>query len=114
MTGMATFSQDDVCNFVREILSARSHEPLEITARPERVVRNDLAVEELWDGRLVSEAVQKVLYERSDAPDIVLLVETAGAPMYGWVLKDGPHFGDSVPMPTADRCYTQGQVARTW
>lgn len=271
---MATFSQDDVCNFVREILSSRSHEPLEITARPDRMVRNDLAVEELWDGPskrfavehtriesfsgqlhntawiqqlvspvramlenrlpgyfelsvreaettparidfadahaeivrlvletackvkdgetavlvsealpfkvglrrrhgngsravlttviegdleemrvarirrafdakcpklvawsaegrasvlslesndfqhsnawLVSEAVRKVLCERSDAPDIVLLVETDGAPMYGWVLKDGHHAGDSVPMPTADRCYTQGQVVRTW
>ena len=273
-TGMAAFTQDDVCNFVREILSARCGEPLEVTARPDRLVRNDLAVEELWDGPsrrfavehtriesfsgqiqntawiqklvfpvramlenrlpgyfelsvreaettraridfadahaeivrlvletarqmkdgdstvlasetlpfkvglrrrhgngsravlntviegdleelrvarirrafaakcpklvawsdegrgsvlilessdfqhanawLVSEAVRQVLAERSDAPDIVLLVETDGAPMYGWVLKDGPQIGDSVPMPTGDRCYTQGHVTRTW
>jgi hypothetical protein len=271
---MATFTQDDVCDFVREILSARSCEPLQVAARPDRVVRNGRAVEELWDGPsrrfavehtriesfggqfrnmawiqklvvpvramldnrlpgyfelsvrevettparinfadahaeivrlvletahqlkdgctavlvsekvpfkvglrrrhgngsravlttviegnleemrvarirrafedkcpklgawaeggrasvlilessdfqhanawLVSEAVRQVLDERSDAPDIILLVETDGAPMYGWVLKDGPHFGDSVPMPTADRCYTQGQVTRNW
>lgn len=271
---MATFSQDAVCSFVREILSSRSGEFLEVTARPDLVVRNDLAVEELWDGPskrfaaehtriesfsgqlhntawiqrlvfpvramlegrlpgyfelsvreaettparidfgqahdeivrlvletasamkdgdtavlvsavlpfkvglrrrhgkgsrtvlttviegdleemrvvrmrrafdakcpklaawsaegrasvlilessdfqhsnawLVSEAVRQVLDERSDAPDIIFLVETDGAPMYGWMLKDGPHFGDSVPMPTADRCYIQGQVTRTW
>jgi hypothetical protein len=41
--------QDAVCAFVRDIISARTKEKIEITARPDRDERNLPAVEELWD-----------------------------------------------------------------
>jgi hypothetical protein len=47
----------------------------------------------------VGDAVEHVLAEREDAPDIIILVETDGGPWYGWVLKDGRFTGNSVPTP---------------
>jgi hypothetical protein len=40
--------QDAVCAFVRDIISARTNETIEISARPDRDERNLPAVEELW------------------------------------------------------------------
>jgi hypothetical protein len=48
--------------------------------------------------------------ERNDQPDIVVFVETDGAPMYGWIFKENDRLGDDVPMPHGHRCYTQGQI----
>lgn len=56
------------------------------------------------------EAFQRAAAERKDLPDIVVLVETEVHPMYGWVFKDGNHFGDEVAMPDERRCYTEGEV----
>lgn len=56
------------------------------------------------------QAFEQALAERTDAPDMVVLVETDGNPMYGWVLKDGAYIGDSVPMPDGRRCYTEGRI----
>jgi hypothetical protein len=41
--------QDAVCAFVRDILSARTNEKIEVSARPDRDERNLPAVEELWE-----------------------------------------------------------------
>jgi len=45
-----TSVQEEVCEFVREILAARAGEQLSIASRPELDHRNATAVEELWDG----------------------------------------------------------------
>lgn len=42
-------AQDAVCAFVRDIISARTNEKIEISARPDRDERNFQAVEELWE-----------------------------------------------------------------
>lgn len=55
-------------------------------------------------------AFRKAIGERVDQPDVVVFVETDGGPMYGWMFKEGPHFGDDVPMPPGGRCYTEGQI----
>ena len=41
--------QDRVCTFVREIISARTHEDIQISTRPELDERNVPVVEELWE-----------------------------------------------------------------
>jgi hypothetical protein len=41
--------QDAVCAFVRDIISARTNEKIEISAHPDRDERNLPAVEELWE-----------------------------------------------------------------
>jgi hypothetical protein len=50
-------------------------------------------------------AVERVLAERTDQPDIIVLVETEVSPMYGWVLKDGDCLGDDN-LPS----YKEGQI----
>jgi hypothetical protein len=59
---------------------------------------------------LVSDAVQTVIAERSDLPDVIVFVETDMSPMEGWVLKDGAHVGDAVPRPNGVRRYTEDMV----
>lgn len=65
---------------------------------------------QLSNAGVVYQAVRQALAERSDSPDVIVLVETDGGPMYGWVLKEGEHLGDAVPMPNSTRCYTEGQI----
>jgi hypothetical protein len=67
---------------------------------------NDIQLSNVF---LVWAAVKEVIAERTDVPDVIIFVETDGSPMFGWVLKDGPHTGDAVPMPNGMRCYTEGQ-----
>jgi hypothetical protein len=47
---IGTTAETEVLGFAREILAARSDQPLTVIARPECDNRNDEAVEELWDG----------------------------------------------------------------
>ena len=60
---------------------------------------------------VVYEAVARALRERSDQPDIVVLVETDGHPWSGWILKEGDLLGDDVP-PNRDagHLYERGRV----
>ena len=46
---MKNDNQDDVCEFVREIVSVRTREPITLTERPDRERRDIKAVEELWE-----------------------------------------------------------------
>jgi hypothetical protein len=57
------------------------------------------------------EAVARALHERSDQPDIVVLVETDGHPWSGWILKARDLLGDDVP-PNRDggHLYERGRV----
>ena len=59
---------------------------------------------------VVYEAVARALRERSDQPDIVVLVETDGHPWSGWILKERD-LGDDVP-PNRDggHLYERGRV----
>jgi hypothetical protein len=59
---------------------------------------------------VVWEAVDQVIAARPDIPDLIVFVETDGSPMFGWVLKDGPHTGDDVPRPNGSRCYIGGPL----
>ena len=63
---------------------------------------------------LVWEAVKQVISERTDIPDLIIFVETDVSPVSGWVLKDGPHAGATVPMPNGMRLYTEGQLRATF
>lgn len=58
--------QDEVCEFVREIIAARTGEPISIASRPDLDYRNDKAVEELWDARSVGYAVEHTRVESFD------------------------------------------------
>jgi uncharacterized protein (DUF2249 family) len=60
---------------------------------------------------VVYEAVARALRERSDQPDIVVLVETDGHPWSGWILKERDRLGDDVP-PNRDggHLYERGRV----
>jgi hypothetical protein len=60
---------------------------------------------------VVYEAVARALRERSDQPDIVVLVETDGHPWSGWILKERDLLGDDVP-PNRDggHLYERGRV----
>ena len=68
---------------------------------------------QLSNANVVFEAFRQANAERDDQPDIVMFVETDGGQMYAWMFKEGDRFGDDVPMPTAGRCYTEGQVHRS-
>ena len=46
---MSAAVQNEICDFVREVLAARTGEAISVALRPEVVHRNAPAVEELWD-----------------------------------------------------------------
>ena len=54
----STQHQEEVCSFVREIIAARTSEPVSISSRPDVEHRNDQAVEELWDAPSLGYAVE--------------------------------------------------------
>lgn len=56
-------NQDDVCEFVREILSARYEGPIKLTARPDVERRDVRAVEELWESDSHRYAIEHTLIE---------------------------------------------------
>jgi hypothetical protein len=56
------------------------------------------------------DAFRRAIAERNDQPDIVVFVETDGAPMYGWMFKERERLGDDISMPHGHRCYTEGQI----
>jgi hypothetical protein len=60
---------------------------------------------------VVNEAVARALRERSDQPDVVVLVETDGHPWSGRILKERDRLGDDVP-PNGDggHLYERGRV----
>ena len=60
---------------------------------------------------VVYEAVARTLSERTDQPDVVVLVETDGHPWSGWILKERDLLGDDVP-PNRDggHLYERGRV----
>jgi len=60
---MRTNNQDAVCAFVREIISARTGEPIEVTRRPDVQHRDIDAVEELWESPTRRYAVEHTLIE---------------------------------------------------
>jgi hypothetical protein len=77
--------------------------------------RNSVLVLEANDIQLSNQAVayrvfKEAMKERTDAPDVVVFVETDGYPMYGWMFKEGERFGDDILMPSWHRCYTEGQI----
>ena len=55
--------QIEVCEFVREVIAARTGESISIGARPEVDHRNDKAVEELWDALSRGYAVEHTRVE---------------------------------------------------
>jgi hypothetical protein len=55
-------------------------------------------------------ALKRTLAERTDQPDIIVLVETDGSPMCGWVLKDGDRIGDAARGADGRGCYVEGQI----
>jgi hypothetical protein len=60
---MNTDVQDAVCAFVRDIISARTSENIEINARPDRDERNLPAVEELWESTTRRYAIEHTRVE---------------------------------------------------
>jgi hypothetical protein len=56
-------NQNNVCEFVREILSARTNEPITLTERPDLTRRDIKAVDELWASPTRSYAVEHTLIE---------------------------------------------------
>ncbi len=60
---MKSDNQDEVCEFVREIVSVRTREPIALTERPDRERRNIKAVEELWASSNQRYAVEHTLIE---------------------------------------------------
>lgn len=65
---------------------------------------------QLSNAFVISDAVRRAIQERSDQPDIVVLVETDTEPMNGWILKEGDHYGDDVPVLNGGYLYTEGQI----
>lgn len=63
---MTKSHQDEVCEFVREIVAARTGEPVAIASRPDLDHRNDEAVEELWDAPSAGYAVEHTRVESFD------------------------------------------------
>ena len=55
--------QDEVITFVREIIAARTGEPISIASRPELDHRNAKAVEQLWEASLRGYAVEHTRVE---------------------------------------------------
>ena len=53
----------EVCEFVREIIAARTGEPISIASRPELDHRNDKAVEQLWEALSLGYAVEHTRVE---------------------------------------------------
>jgi uncharacterized protein (DUF2249 family) len=60
---MRLSNQDDVCEFVREIVATRMGEAITLISRPDRVHRDIRAVEELWDSAHQKFAVEHTLIE---------------------------------------------------
>ncbi len=60
---MTNDNQDEVCEFVREIVSARTREPIVLTGRPDCERRDIKAVEELWESSSRRYAVEHTLIE---------------------------------------------------
>jgi hypothetical protein len=60
---MSIDAQDAVCAFVRDIISARTNEKIEISARPDRDERNLPAVEELWESATRRYAIEHTRVE---------------------------------------------------
>src|SRR5687767_641534 len=60
---MNTDAQDAVCAFVRDIISARTNEQIDISARPDRDERNLPAVEELWESATRRYAIEHTRIE---------------------------------------------------
>ena len=58
--------QDRVCAFVRDIISARTHEDINISARPDREQRSGQAVEELWESSTRCYAIEHTRIEAFD------------------------------------------------
>lgn len=65
---------------------------------------------QLSNAFVVFGAFKQAIAERNDQPDVVVLVETDGSPMFGWMFKEGDRFGDDVPMLHGHHCYTEGEV----
>jgi hypothetical protein len=63
---MASQIQDAVCAFVREIMSVRTGETIELKERPERLRRNIPAVEELWQSPTRRYAIEHTRLESFD------------------------------------------------
>ena len=59
-------NQDDACEFVREIIAARTCEKITLTHRPDRERRDIKAVEELWESSSHRYAVEHTLIESFD------------------------------------------------
>jgi hypothetical protein len=55
-------------------------------------------------------AIKRVLTERDDHPDIIVLVETEVTPMYAHVLKEGILLGDDVPRLNGVGYYTEDEI----
>lgn len=62
----STSLQDKVCEFVREIIAARTGELISIASRPDLDRQNDKAVEELWDAPSCGYAVEHTRVESFD------------------------------------------------
>lgn len=71
---------------------------------------NDLQLSNSW---AAYGAFMAAISERNDQPDIVVFVETDGAPMFAWIFKEGEQFGDAVPMPDGHRCYEEGAISNS-
>lgn len=63
---MRPTNQDAACEFVREILAARTGLPIGLTHRPDRDRRDIKAVEELWESENRRYAVEHTLIESFD------------------------------------------------
>jgi hypothetical protein len=71
----------------------------ELSSPSALVTTADIALSNTFD---VGQAFKRAIEGRSELPDFVFLVETDGAPISGWMLKDGPrilpdesHFEDA-------------------
>ena len=60
---MRPSNQDNVCEFVREIVATRIGEAITLTSRPDRDHRDIQAVEELWESAHHQFAVEHTLIE---------------------------------------------------
>ncbi len=56
-------NQNDVCEFVREIVAARTQEPIALVERPDQRRRDIKAVDELWESASRRYAVEHTLIE---------------------------------------------------
>ena len=45
---------------------------------------------------VINKALQAALVQRTDAPDMIILVQTDGHPWTGWILKEGASLGEKV------------------